>query len=119
MDVIFNFNGVMLLQLTLAVFLPVLVGLVTKWSTDPGKKAVLLLLLSVITSMLTELLESVAEGTAYDLGQGIYLAIVTFVIGVATHYGLWKPTNVTAAAQSVLVKDPPAIAPPVPPEHDL
>lgn len=117
MDIVFNFNGVMLLQLTLAVFLPVAVGLVTKFTTNSNMKAILLLALSTITALLTQLADAVVNNVPYDLGQGVYMAIVTFVVGVATHYGLWKPTHVTEAAQAALVKDPtpPAEPPALPP----
>ena len=56
MDITFSITGVQLLQFAVAVLLPLLVGLVTTRVTKSGAKAVLLLALSVITSLLTELL---------------------------------------------------------------
>jgi hypothetical protein len=99
MNIVFNLDWVQLLQLLVAVILPVVVGLVTTRVTAPGRKAILLLTLSVVTSMLAELLYAIQMGVAYDLGAGIVLALTTFIVGVATHYGLWKPTGVSAAVE--------------------
>ena len=40
---------------------------------------------------------------AYDLGNGLVLALTAFLVAVAMYFGLWKPTTVTAKAQNVLV----------------
>jgi hypothetical protein len=101
MEIVFNVSGVQLLQLLVAVILPVVVGLVTTRVTKPGAQAILLLLLSVVTALLTELLAAVTAGVAYDLGAGLLLALSTFVVGVAVHYGLWKPTGVTAKVAEI------------------
>lgn len=101
MDIVFNVSGLQLLQLLIAVILPVLVGLVTKKVTSEATKALLLLGLAVITALLTELAAAATAGVAYDLGSGLLLAISTFVVGVAVHYGLWKPVGVTAKVQAI------------------
>ena len=101
MDITFSLTWVQLLQFAVAVLLPLLVGLVTTKVTKSGVKAVLLLALSVITSLLSVLLAASQAGTTYDLGVGLLLGLSTFIIGVAMHYGLWKPVGATQAAQSV------------------
>lgn len=88
------------LQLILGVILPVLVGLVTTRATGAGRKAVLLAALSVATSLLTELIAALQAGTVYNLGLALVLGIGTFIVAVATHYGLLKPTGLSTAAQS-------------------
>lgn len=87
------------LQLVLGVVLPVLVGLVTTRATRPGAKAALLAALSVATSLLTELIGALQTGTVYNLGLALVLGLGTFIVAVATHYGLLKPTGVSSAAQ--------------------
>ena len=89
------------LQLILGVILPVLVGLVTTRATGAGRKAVLLAALSVATSLLTELIAALQAGTVYNLGLALVLGLGTFIVAVATHYGLLKPTGVSAAALAV------------------
>lgn len=98
-----------LISFMISFILPLLVGLVTKWSTNPALKSVLLLLLSTVTAFLTELLTHVNNQDTFSWKLLVLNAIFNFVIAVAAHFGLWKPTNVTAKVQSSLVKDlPPA-----------
>lgn len=99
MDITFNLEPALILQLLISTVLPLLVGLVTKTVTNSGAKALLLALLALVLSLLTELLAAVNAGTAYDLGQGLLLAIPTFLIAVGMHYGLWKPVGASTAAQ--------------------
>lgn len=101
MEFTFSLSLAQQLQFILAVFLPVLVGLVTTRVTSAARKAILLLALSVITSLLTEILNAVMSGQSYDLGTGLMAALTTFIIGVSMHYGLWKPTGVSEAAKEV------------------
>lgn len=104
MSVEFSLSVPQILQFLLAIVLPLLVGLVTTKETSANRKAVLLAALSVVTALLTSLLAAAQAGTTYDLGTGLLSAIGTFVIAVAMHYGLWKPTSISTAAQNSLVK---------------
>ena len=94
----------LLLQLALAVVLPILVGLVTTRVTSANRKAVLLLALSFLTSFLTELLKAVTDSEPFDVGLWLLKAVGTFATGVAIHFGLFKPTGATAAAQRAFTK---------------
>lgn len=95
-----DFAGIV--QLIITVALPVLVGLVTTRVTSARAKALLLAALSLVSSMLTEILAAAEAGTAYDIGQGVVTAVFTFMGAVALHYGFWKPTGVSEAAQNAL-----------------
>lgn len=97
--IVFDVPLVAVLQLVLGVVLPVLVGLVTTKATSAGSKAVLLAVLAVVTSLLTELVTALQTETTYNLGLALVLGIGTFIVAVSTHYGLLKPTGVSAAAQ--------------------
>ena len=99
--VAFTLDPAAVVQLLLAVVMPVGVGLVTTRVTSAGRKAWLLASLSLVTSLLVELGRSITAGTVFDVGVALLAALPAFVISVATHYGLWKPTGVAAAAQSV------------------
>lgn len=103
MEFTFELNFWLILQLLiLPVLLPMLVGLVTTRVTSSGRKAILLLALSVITSFLTELLNAYEAGQeSFDLGLALLTTIVTFVFGVGIHYGFLKPTGTTHKLQSV------------------
>lgn len=99
----FNLPPALIIGLLVSTILPILVGLVTTRVTSSGVKAVILAALAAVTGVLTELLASINAGTTYDLGNGIVLALTSFLVGVAMHYGLWKPTTISAKAQNVLV----------------
>lgn len=93
------------LTLCVTVLLPVLVGLVTKASTSSALKAVLLAVLSAITGVASALIQANEDDLSVDLYPLALSAVSVFVIAVAIHYGLWKPTLVTAAAQNSLNRD--------------
>lgn len=99
--VAFTLDPLAVVQLCIAVVLPVLVGLVTTRVTSSGAKATLLAALSLLSSLLVELARALSDGVTYDLGVALVAALPAFVVSVATHYGLWKPTGVTDRVQVV------------------
>lgn len=96
-----TFNAYGIVNLILLFGLPLLVALVTKRVTHAGIKAVLLLLLSAIGSVLNEWL--VHEGP-FHWAQVIYAATLVFLGGCVAHFGLWRPTGVQQTFQNSLVK---------------
>jgi hypothetical protein len=94
-----NLDKAYWLGLVISIVLPVLVGLVTKHVTHPGVKAVLLLALSTLTGFLTEFAN---PGPGWDFSTAAILALVSFAVGVLSHFGLWKPVGVSDKAQSAL-----------------
>lgn len=99
--VIFSLDWAIVIQIILAVFLPILVGLVTTRVTAGSVKAWLLAGLTLATSVITQLSQAVSSNTPFDLGLALLAVIPAFAISVATYYGLWKPTGVGVAAQKV------------------
>lgn len=97
----FTLDPATVVQILVAIVLPVLVGLVTTRVTSGAVKAWLLAGLSLTTSLLVELGRAIAQGVTYDLGVALLAAIPAFVVSVATHYGLWRPTGVTDKVQAV------------------
>jgi hypothetical protein len=89
-----------LLSLVITFVLPVLVGLVTKRSTHAGVKAVLLLALAYASAGIQ------AWVIAPNLNWVVivYNGAINFVIAVAIHFGLWRPTTVAGVAQDSLNK---------------
>ena len=98
---VFTLDPALVVQLILAVFLPIAVGLVTTRVTSGAKKAWLLAGLSLVTSLFTQLGAALASHSAFDIGLALLAVIPAFAISVATYYGLWKPTGVGQAAQDV------------------
>lgn len=99
--VAFTLDPLAVVQLCIAVVLPVLVGLVTTRVTSSGAKATLLAALSLLSSLLVELARALTDAVTYDLGVALLAALPAFVVSVATHYGLWKPVGVTDKVQAV------------------
>lgn len=100
----FTLDPAAVVQFLIAVVLPVLVGLVTTRVVSGASKAWLLAGLTLATSLLVELARAIDQGTTFDLGVALMTALPAFVVSVSTHYGLWKPTGVSAAVQSVGAK---------------
>lgn len=96
MDLAYSLDTIQLLTLAVGTVLPVLVGLVTTRVTHPGAKAVTLAFLSAVTALGTEALTAAQEAATYDIGRGLTMALGVWVVAVATHYGLWKPTGAAA-----------------------
>ncbi|WP_199572771.1 hypothetical protein [Streptomyces murinus] len=94
------------LGLLTSVVLPVLVGLVTTRVTSPGAKGILLLALSTVNGFVVEY--AAPHDASYSVGTAAVLALVSFGMGVLMHFGLWKPTGVSAAAQNVLITASPS-----------
>jgi hypothetical protein len=84
------------LGLLVSVVLPVLVGLVTTRVTSAAAKSVLLLALSGLNGFVVEVLN---PGAGFSLGTAAVLALVSFGIGVLTHFGLYKPVGISGLAQ--------------------
>lgn len=91
-----SLSSVDLINVVVGTLLPLLVGIVTREVTNSNVKAVLLLFLSGVSAVLVEWLHN--EGT-FDWGRVILAALVTFVVGVASHFGFWKSTGATPALQ--------------------
>jgi predicted Na+-dependent transporter len=88
-----------ILSLAGQVLLPLIVGFVTKRSMPAGVKAVLLLFFTVVAQGITTALESVNSGVAFEWKAWAYNIFMGFVVSVAVHYGLWKPTGAADTAQ--------------------
>lgn len=91
-----------LLSLVLTILLPVLVGLLTKQSTPSHVKALGLLGLSAVKTVVEAFL---VGGGDFSLSRTVFTVAVNFGIAVVMYFGLFKPTGVAEAAQKALVKD--------------
>lgn len=92
---------IQLASLVVGLVLPLVVGFVTKMTTHPSTKAILLLFFSAFSSFLTEFLN---ERSVFDWKTALITWGGTFIVGVGMHFGLYKPTGASAAAQKIGVK---------------
>lgn len=79
------------LNKVVALFLPLLVGVVTKKVSSSGLKATLLFVLSAVSGLVTTMIQ--ADGRV-PLEQVIDAMVNTLVVAVAMYYGVWKPTGI-------------------------
>lgn len=96
------FDWPLIVGMIVSVVLPLLVGLVTKRVTNSGTRAVILAALAAVTGLLTELGNSMTAGVTYNLGMGVVFALAAFLVAVGMHFGIYKPTGASTAAQNAL-----------------
>lgn len=105
---------IFLLQLVVSVFLPLLVGVVTTKVTSPAKKAVTLAGLSGITAIVSAIVSALVNGTPLDLVMLILGVFASFVIAVATYFGVWsRPTSSGESVSGMIVANVGRTAEPV------
>ena len=90
-----------LLQLLASTIFPLLVGLITTRDTNRNRRAVLLAALAVATSLAAELAIALQTGAAYDLGAALLNGLMSFLIAVGMHFGLWNPTRLADKMQAI------------------
>ena len=85
----FDFSWVTLLQFVLAIVLPLLVAIVTKRTTSGRLRGVLLASLTVVSVVLTSILNALVTGVEVELFGVLLTALISFIISVGFHFGLW------------------------------
>ena len=97
------------LNVIINVLLPIVVALVTSRVADGAVKALVLLVLSAASSLLTSWYAAADAGVAFDLIQALNTTVTGLVIAIAAHFGVWKPTGVTGSGGVVQLKAPAGI----------
>jgi hypothetical protein len=80
-----------LITTVIGVLLPILVAVITDRAASGAAKAVTLLALAALSSFLTEWLVALNSAASFDWSQAAFGVLTTFIVAVATHFGLWKP----------------------------
>ncbi|QDP43582.1 hypothetical protein QDA09_gp45 [Microbacterium phage Tyrumbra] len=99
------FDWPIIVGMIVSVVLPLLVGLATTRITKSGVRATVLALLAAVTGLLTELGNALTAGVTYNLGMGLVFALASFLVAVGMHFGIYKPTGASTAAQNALGGD--------------
>lgn len=90
------------LNLAVSLLLPLLVGLLTKQSWNRNFKAVLLLAVAALSAGITDL---ITAGTLDNWKTILGQTAINWLIAVAVHYHLWKPTGVSETVADLGVTD--------------
>lgn len=93
-----------LLSLFVAVILPLMVGLLTKLGWPARTKALILIVLASVKTVVEAVIFSANEGVPFAPYPFLLTAFANLVIAIAIHFGVWKPTGVSDMAQNSLVK---------------
>jgi len=90
-----------LISAVVGTLLPILVAIVTDRVARPGVKAVTLLALAAVSSFLSAWLVALNGGQAFDWSQAGFGVLLTFVVAVAMHLGLWRNVGASGASSPV------------------
>jgi uncharacterized membrane protein YhaH (DUF805 family) len=97
-------NVVQILWVVVAFILPAIVALVTKRWADSGLKGLVLLALAALQGFFSELLDALITALPFEFKQIVWNTIVTFVVAVASHYGLLKPLHITGTNGAIATR---------------
>ena len=100
-DIATGLSSIQILSLFIGVFIPILVDVVTKRLAHPAVKAAMLVLLAGLSGFLTEWMGAEQADVAFNWTAALLTWLVTFVTGVATFYGFWKPAGISGSAGKV------------------
>lgn len=89
----FEPNWVLVLQIVVAVLLPLLVAIVNKASSSGQVKAVWLAVLTLIATVLTGILNALVTGEPVELFALLLTALGSFAVSVASYFGIWRAEN--------------------------
>lgn len=88
------YSDMTVIALITGVIVPLLVGLLTKINASPSVKSVLNFGLSALGGVLATFSADTFEWKGFLVNFAL-----TWVISIATYYGLWRPTGVAPAVQ--------------------
>ena len=92
----------LLLWILVTALMPLAVGLLTKVQTPAYWKISLLLAMALANGVLTTWLDDFG---AFDWKRAVSGAVMAWTVALLSHFGIWRPTGATAAAQNTLVTD--------------
>lgn len=78
--------------------LPILVGLLTTRKVSPVAQGVLLLALAAVKVVLEAWLQSINTHVPFEFAPILYTVLINFIIAVAVHFGLYKPSTNSGAS---------------------
>lgn len=84
-----------LLTTLIGVVIPIVTGIVTKYTLPAGAKAIIMLFLNAVAGFLVT--ATTADGVAVFSRQTFFTAALSFVVAVASYAGLYRPLNVTSS----------------------
>lgn len=84
-------------SLIIGLLIPIVTGLVTKYSTSSGLKGLITLMLNAVQTLVVT--ATVADGTAIISRETFVNFCLALVISVASYAGVYRPLGVTSSTQ--------------------
>lgn len=88
--IVWNVDWITVLTFVVATVLPLLVAIVSTKETDSRRKGIILAVLSLVTSVLSGILDALVNGTEYDLGGQLVILLDVFAWAVVSYFGIWR-----------------------------
>jgi len=82
-------------SLLISLIIPIVTGLVTKYSTSSGLKGLITLVLNAVQALVVS--ATVGDGTAVISEETFVVFCVSLAISIATYAGVYKPLNITSS----------------------
>lgn len=96
---VFEPNGGGLLSLILTLLLPLAVAVVTTRVTSSAVKAMILLLLASVKTIVESAVAASNDSVPWAWAPVLMNVVINFGVAVAIYFGLWKPTGVATKTQ--------------------
>lgn len=85
-----------IVHLIVALFIPILVGLITKITVPPAVKAVVLLILNALSAFIFTAMAT--DGSAVFTKEAFANLVLGVAISVAAYFGVYKPLDLTSSS---------------------
>lgn len=94
-----NLDLTMVLTVLVGTLIPILNGLLTRYQASEAR-VYLQLVLNAVAGFGGEWLDSLLNGSAYNVGQAATAALMSLVVAIATQAGVWRPLGVSEWAKT-------------------
>lgn len=88
-------SSALTVTLFVSLFIPIVTGLLTKYSLSSGVKGLITLLLNAVSALIAS--ATLADGTAVFSKSTFIAWVLALAISVATYAGVYKPLNITSS----------------------
>lgn len=99
-----------IVHIIVAIFIPIIVGLLTKITVPPAVKAVVLIVLNALSAFIFT--AQATDGSAVFTKEAFANLVLGIVISVAMYFGLYKPLDLTSSTPTGKLGPTVGIGPP-------
>lgn len=90
-----------LVTVIISVFIPIVTGLITKYTLHPTWKNIITIILNAISALVVGA-TMLPTGVSVISSQALLSAIIGVVVSIATYLGIWVPAKVTNRPDGIL-----------------